>query len=270
MTDEDSEDENSLYSFFVCEEYVEKKWLFDDLEQALFCSTMSTTAHDLTGQIVWPASVILAWFITRNQAIFSNSKVIELGAGCGLAGFLLSQFATFVTITDGNNVVLRLLKKNQDHLCIKNVNVCKLLWGTTSSLRCTFENLVFPQYIVGADIILWPNQIMPLLFTIRWLLLAFLFSQHHVPDENRIRGKAFVSYIVRATTTTDLFYETATTLGLSVAIIPREQFLQDQYDKFSHLDSRLFEISLTNSEEKTDFKWFDEPETQLENAYLPC
>ena len=44
-------------------------------------------------------------------------NIIELGAGCGLAGFVASFLTTNnVYITDGNEVVLRLLTKNQEYI----------------------------------------------------------------------------------------------------------------------------------------------------------
>ena len=52
------------------------------------------TDHDLTGQIVWPASLLLSWFIHSKigRDSFENETVLELGAGCGLAGNELKYF----------------------------------------------------------------------------------------------------------------------------------------------------------------------------------
>lgn len=75
-----------IYYRFRClyKDYVEKTWKLAGEEQRLLCSNMSSTGmaepcsmddiiwtekvvsvqdHDLTGQIVWPASVLLTWFL---------------------------------------------------------------------------------------------------------------------------------------------------------------------------------------------------------------
>ncbi len=80
MSEDDGGDYN-LDSFFICEDYVEKTWTFDDVSQSLLCSGMSSTDHDLTGQIVWPASEILSWFVCKNRHLFQDKVVLELGAG---------------------------------------------------------------------------------------------------------------------------------------------------------------------------------------------
>lgn len=79
VTATDPDDDCNLYGLFICEDYVEKFWTFADLKQPLLCSNMSSTDHDLTGQIVWPACVLLSWFIYHNRAKFTD-KVLTLHA----------------------------------------------------------------------------------------------------------------------------------------------------------------------------------------------
>ena len=64
------------------------------------------TDHDLTGQIVWPACVFLSWFVYTHQDLFRDRVVLELGAGCGLGGFVSAHYARSAFITDGNEVRL--------------------------------------------------------------------------------------------------------------------------------------------------------------------
>ena len=71
---EDEEGNDNLYSLFVSEDYVEKSWYFHELQQPLLCSPQCSTDYDLTGQIVWPASVLLSWFIYRNKELFIGKK----------------------------------------------------------------------------------------------------------------------------------------------------------------------------------------------------
>jgi Lysine methyltransferase len=77
---------------FVSEDYVVKKFTFGDLSQDLLCSNMSCTSHDLTGQIVWPAAILLSHFVYTFRENLHGGAVLELGAGCGLAGFVAANY----------------------------------------------------------------------------------------------------------------------------------------------------------------------------------
>ena len=98
---EESDDDNAseegciMESLFTCEKYILRSWTFPyvktstsessegvHLEQVLLCSNQSSTDHDLTGQIVWPAATMLCYFIARHHdSVFKDATVIELGAG---------------------------------------------------------------------------------------------------------------------------------------------------------------------------------------------
>lgn len=76
---EEEEEEGMFANLFICEQYVTKQFSFWGKKQSLLCSNMSTTDHDLTGQIVWPASKNLSWFIAKNgQELFTDKTVIEV------------------------------------------------------------------------------------------------------------------------------------------------------------------------------------------------
>lgn len=225
MEDDDSENVFNLERFFTSEDYVEKTFNFGALSQRLLCSNMSSTDYDLTGQIVWPASVVLGWFVYNNQQIFEEKNVIELGAGCGLGGFVASNYSRKVIVTDGNEIVVSLLEKNQQHLETQNVDTRKLLWGIKVEVEnlygllrndvnndVTSENL--PDVVIGADVVLWPREILGLLVTIRWLL-------SYKPRESL----CFISYIVRANSTTDLLFSTATSVGLAIELVDVNSFI---------------------------------------------
>jgi hypothetical protein len=73
------EEEGMFANLFICEQYVVKNFSFWNRTQSLLCSNMSTTDHDLTGQIVWPASKNLSWFIAKNgPEIFADKTVVEV------------------------------------------------------------------------------------------------------------------------------------------------------------------------------------------------
>lgn len=70
---------------------------------------------------------------------------------------------------------------------------------------------VAPDIVIGADVVLWPNQIEFLLHTMLWFL-------SHKPN----KAKAYISYVVRAHSTTDLLFATAAKLNLSISKLDAE------------------------------------------------
>ena len=222
---DDDNDGDYLSALFTCETYTEKTFDFGDIKQQLLCSRQTSTDFDLTGQIVWPASIILCWYLAHHRDLLRDKVVLELGAGCGLAGFFAANFnIQHSTITDGNEVVLRLLEQNKQFLLNKEfecgIEVRKLLWGIKEEIRAIYRNenttnIPTPNIIIGADIILWPLSVLPLVHTLRWLL------SFHAET-----SMAIISYVVRANSTTELLLETASAHGLAIETIrTHDQFL---------------------------------------------
>ncbi|CAN0379623.1 unnamed protein product [Ectocarpus fasciculatus] len=84
------------------------------------CGTQLNIAQDPTsdnlGTTIWDASVILVRYMERNPQLYSRRKlegkrVLELGAGCGLAGMYFALQGAHVTFTDLIEVV-PLLQRN--------------------------------------------------------------------------------------------------------------------------------------------------------------
>lgn len=279
MTNEkEEEEEDNLYSLFVCEDYVAKDFVFGTETQQLLCSNMSSTDFDLTGQIVWPASLLLGWFVyAHRNDIFRGCTVLELGAGCGLAGFFAAKFASSkpnsVIITDGNDIVMKLLQKNLDFLqCSEQVQVKKLLWGKISDLQNLYPTPeLLPEVIIGADIILWPSQIQNLLSTIHFILFS-RFSAGLSPCS------VYISYVVRATSTTDLLFKKALEWNLLIDTIPTESFLPADCHVFDPLEKRMYSVRLDEAvtagrlEEISAIYARSEQlvEEQLGNETMPC
>lgn len=157
--------------------------------------------------------------------------MLELGAGCGLGGFVAANFCKTCTITDGNDIVCELLRHNKEHLHTENVQIAKLLWGIKEEVDVNTVDK--PDVIIGADVILWPNQIIALLHTIRWLLEC-------KPSES----VCYISYIVRANTTTERLFNTAVKLGLLITTVPIEDFVPADCHEFDTLQKMLLCIAL--------------------------
>jgi hypothetical protein len=267
VVDEDEEEGGLMFNLFICEDYVEKTWTFGDLDQKLLCSNMSSTDHDLTGQIVWPACVLLSWFIHGNQKLFENKQVVELGAGCGLGGFVAAHYSSRVVITDGNDIVIKLLNQNKEHLKTDNVQVSKLLWGVKDNVELLYGSLdskiveaTHPEVIIGADVILWPNMIISLLYTVRWLL-------SYKPQDS----KCYISYIVRANATTDLLFKTASKIGLLIEDIPIASFLPEDCRFFDGTTKHLLSLSIDEGAVfDPDSEEIREYARQIESSSAPC
>lgn len=67
--------------------------------------TPKDPTSDNLGTTIWDASVILVRYMERNPQLYSRRKlegkrVLELGAGCGLAGMYFALQGAHVTFTD--------------------------------------------------------------------------------------------------------------------------------------------------------------------------
>lgn len=106
----------------------------------LFCSQAASTDFDLTGQVLWPAAALLAGYLvagegeegeeeqggggerresSRGRSLTSAStSACELGAGLGLSGLAAVAFSGLrrLVLTDGSDVVLRVLERNAERV----------------------------------------------------------------------------------------------------------------------------------------------------------
>ena len=288
--DNASEEGYIMESLFTCEEYQLHTWKFPivrnniqppssiptssslelskrietdiEIEQKLLCSNQSSTDYDLTGQIVWPAANMLCYFIAKHHNMFHNSCVIELGAGAGLAGFFCTNFAKYVIITDGNDVVMRLLHKNHASSEVTNglCSVKKLLWGKKQYVHeCLKDEQYIPEIIIGADVILWPTYTKTFLITLKYLLLM---------SKDLTKAVAYISYIVRAHTTTSLLYTTAEMFGLEINEIDVNDFLPNPIPKdLITLEKKLLVIRLKDPK-NVDVNWIDDED--MDGRTAPC
>ena len=150
-------------------------------------------------------------------------------------------------ITDGNDVVLRLLDKNKAYLSsnkaylentiIDGLLVKELIWGNLTSIENALDELQGPpQIIIGADVILWPNYTKRLLVTIKYLL-----SLSH-------ESVCYISYVERATSVTELFFTICTELCLEVKEIDSSLFLpQDCSDNLNLVHKHLYQLKLAGN-----------------------
>lgn len=192
----------------------------------VLASPQASTDYDLTGQVLWPVSILLARYIVNQlgsrteEEVLATTAVIELGAG----GTAVPSFAAsrsrqvkVVVATDGNdNVVWDLLERN-----VKNHNLnrpaCDLerplppcpvlampcLWGSQRHLQDVISAVhdLSDVVVVAADVVQWPDVIVPLLHTVKALLWA-------AED-----GRFLLGMVNRAGQTYNLFFQKASKLG---------------------------------------------------------
>ncbi|KAK0603104.1 hypothetical protein LWI29_001486 [Acer saccharum] len=133
------------------------------------------------GTTVWDASVVFAKYLEKNcrRGRFCPSKlkgkrVIELGAGCGVAGFGMALLGCNVVATDQNEV-LPLLKRNVERNTstitqmnpssdsFGSIQVAELDWGNEDHLKAVGPPF---DYIIGTDVVYAEHLLEPLLRTI--------------------------------------------------------------------------------------------------------
>ncbi|KAL6195828.1 hypothetical protein ACLB2K_031446 [Fragaria x ananassa] len=133
------------------------------------------------GTTVWDASLVFAKFLEKNsrRGKFSPEKlkgkrVIELGAGCGVAGFGMALLGCDVVMTDQVEVLpllMRNVERNTSRITQKNsasesfgsVQVAELSWGNEDHIRAVDPPF---NYIIGTDIVYKEDLLEPLLQTI--------------------------------------------------------------------------------------------------------
>ncbi|KAK6936099.1 Lysine methyltransferase [Dillenia turbinata] len=136
------------------------------------------------GTTVWDASMVFVKFLEKNcrKGRFSPSKlkgkrVIELGAGCGVAGFGMAMLGCDVVSTDQKEVLpllMRNVERNTSRIMQMNTNsdsfglieVAELDWGNKDHIEAVGPPF---DYIIGTDVVYAEHLLEPLLQTIHAL-----------------------------------------------------------------------------------------------------
>ncbi|KAH3765774.1 UPF0563 protein C17orf95 [Pelomyxa schiedti] len=123
------------------------------VELSIFGSTAVPTRQSSdrgTGyeQLIWASGLVLADYIFTNRQQFEGKRVLELGAGAGLAGLTAASVGSNVTLTDAN---CSLCGEN----CNANASIFSVLpkviqfeWGRFTE---EVESLGGVDIIIGAD-----------------------------------------------------------------------------------------------------------------------
>ncbi|EPS70312.1 hypothetical protein M569_04453, partial [Genlisea aurea] len=152
--------------------------LFEILGHHLQFSQDPNSKH--LGTTVWDASLVFAKFLEKNcrKGRFSPSKlrgkrVIELGAGCGVAGFTMALLGCNVISTDQTEVLpllMRNIERNVSRIQLipdtsgfGSIHVAELDWGNVDHIRAVDPPF---DYVIGTDIVYSEHLLEPLLHTL--------------------------------------------------------------------------------------------------------
>ncbi|XP_052488171.1 uncharacterized protein LOC105774269 isoform X2 [Gossypium raimondii] len=152
---------------------------FEVLGHQLHFSQDPNSKH--LGTTVWDTSMVFAKFLEKNcrKGRFCPSKlkgkrVIELGAGCGVAGFGMALLGCDVVSTDQIEVVpllrrnverntSRILQMNSCSDSFGSIKVAELDWGNEDHIKAVGPPF---DYVIGTDVVYAEHLVGPLLQTI--------------------------------------------------------------------------------------------------------
>ncbi|XP_047155832.1 protein N-lysine methyltransferase METTL21A isoform X2 [Vigna umbellata] len=224
-------------SFFVDDNYQLTKFTFGSQDIQLFCLHSASTDFDLTGQLVWPGAMLLNDYLSKNVKMLQGCTVIELGSGVGITGILCSRFCRKVVMTDHNEEVLKILKKNIElHSCPENVSSIshelvaeKLEWGNTGQINEILRK--HPggfDFILGADICFQQSSISMFYDSFKPLLQV---------REGRKR-KFILAYVSRAKTMDSMIIIEASKLRMKMKEVTGTRCI------VGNLEGVVFEVTL--------------------------
>uniref|UniRef100_A0A0A0KI86 Uncharacterized protein n=1 Tax=Cucumis sativus TaxID=3659 RepID=A0A0A0KI86_CUCSA len=147
-------------SFFMNNDYQLTTFTFGSHEIELFCLQSASTDFDLTGQLVWPGALLMNNYLSQHAHLLQGCSIIELGSGVGITGILCSKFCHKVVLTDHNEEVLKILKKNIElHASPESLGNSaelaaeKLEWGNSDQITQVMDKHSGGfDLILGADI----------------------------------------------------------------------------------------------------------------------
>lgn len=153
--------------------------MFDTFGYQLQFSQDPNSKH--LGTTIWDASMVLVKYLEKNsrKGRFSPSKlkgkrVIELGAGCGVAGFGMALLGCDVVSTDQSEVLpllmrnaerntSRVMQSIHDSDSFGSITVAELNWGDENQIKAVDPPF---DYIIGTDVVYAEHLLEPLLQTI--------------------------------------------------------------------------------------------------------
>ncbi|XGW16954.1 hypothetical protein V3C99_001969 [Haemonchus contortus] len=206
-------------------EWCYRIFLTSDLAELLVVIRESTQqlCHGTTGLSLWQASCDLANFLCQFENLLCT-KVLELGAGCGLTGIAIAR--TFhncnVTLSDYDSKVLKQLEfnvqENLDETC-SSIEVLNIDWTSFDITQLNSE----PDVVIAADVV-YDSLILPALCGV---LKSCLQTSR--------KSRAYVASTLRDPLTLATFRKNIDIHGLRI-----KDEVRYQYETFTFLDGSKF------------------------------
>ncbi|OII77548.1 hypothetical protein cand_017080 [Cryptosporidium andersoni] len=108
--------------------------------------------NDTTGIHLWSSSIVASYWIVniiKNDNIFKNKKILELGCGCGLMGLCTAIYSRFISKQDIDKLILT----DVSRIALENVRYNIELNG---SLLGESAKSIYPMYMNWVDPTTWP------------------------------------------------------------------------------------------------------------------
>ncbi|CAO2813005.1 unnamed protein product [Amaranthus hypochondriacus] len=133
------------------------------------------------GTTVWDASMVFAKYLERNSrkgrfcpSKLKGKRVLELGAGCGVASFGMAMLGCEVVTTDQKEVLpllqrnverntSRIMQANANSDLFGSIKVAELDWGNKDHIQAVDPPY---DYVIGTDVVYSEHLLDPLLQTI--------------------------------------------------------------------------------------------------------
>ncbi|KAG8387610.1 hypothetical protein BUALT_Bualt02G0039100 [Buddleja alternifolia] len=250
--------------------------IFEALGHQLQFSQDPNSKH--LGTTVWDASMVLVKFLEKNcrKGRFSPSKlkgkrVIELGAGCGVAGFGMALLGCDVISTDQTEVLpllmrnvdrntSRILQMNPGSDSFGSIEVAELNWGDKDHIRALCPPF---DYIIGTDVVYAEHLLEPLLQT----LLSLSGSKTTI----------LLGYELRSTNVHDRMLDLWKS-NFEAKSVPRSK-MHSEYQhpsiqlfmmRLKHSDSKSSEIEEVKSEETKEISEENDGSDSVDNEVCDC
>lgn len=172
---EDSELDSIGFMFDACHSKVTKTFLFSRDIVVNLQLIGEDPGHVQSGQYLWPAASFAANHMIERWDVIGAAEVLELGAGCGLAGIVAGNLpgTRVVVLTDYDHGSLSLLADNTKGNCRGNPDVefiiSFLKWGLDLESLPGRPPSGF-GLIIGTDLLYCEEIVPPLLRTVAELL----------------------------------------------------------------------------------------------------
>jgi hypothetical protein len=112
------------------------------------------------GASVYPCAIVLAHYVATHPQRFAGARVVELGAGLGLASMLAAHVGGHAIATDGDDRVVGLCRAALDANGLPHVPAMRLRWGDADDMagvRAALARLPpGPLVVIAADVVAAP------------------------------------------------------------------------------------------------------------------